>query len=77
MGRVDPSSCLAIHPSNQLLGRRRLATESQEAVAVTLHRIIAIDLSPTLEVMLTVDPATLQKRFDPDTDLTLIDPASK
>ena len=29
MGRVDPSSCLAIHPSNQLLGRRRLATESQ------------------------------------------------
>jgi predicted DNA-binding protein with PD1-like motif len=34
-------------------------------------------VSPTLEVMLTVDPATMQKRFDPATDLTLIDPALK
>ncbi len=33
--------------------------------------------SPTLEVMLTVDPTTMQKKFDPATDLTLIDPASK
>ncbi|HXQ37678.1 MAG TPA: PPC domain-containing DNA-binding protein [Anaerolineales bacterium] len=30
---------------------------------------------PTLEVMVTVDPLTMQKRFDPETDLTLIDPA--
>jgi uncharacterized protein len=34
-------------------------------------------VSPTLEVMLTVDPATMQKEFDPATDLTLIDPPSK
>jgi predicted DNA-binding protein with PD1-like motif len=34
-------------------------------------------VSPTLEVMVTVDPATMQKRFDPATDLTLIDPALK
>jgi|SRR5271166_216126 len=34
-------------------------------------------VSPTLEVMVTVDPVTMQKRFDPDTDLTLIDPALK
>lgn len=34
-------------------------------------------VSPTLEVMLTVDPATMQKRFDPVTDLTLIDPSLK
>ena len=34
-------------------------------------------VSPTLEVMVTVDPITMQKRFDPATDLTLIDPASK
>jgi predicted DNA-binding protein with PD1-like motif len=34
-------------------------------------------VSPTLEVMITVDPVTMQKRFDPATDLTLIDPASK
>jgi uncharacterized protein len=33
--------------------------------------------SPTVEVMVTVDPVTMQKRFDPATDLTLIDPASK
>ena len=33
--------------------------------------------SPTVEVMLTVDPVTMQKRFDPATDLTLIDPALK
>ena len=33
--------------------------------------------SPTVEVMVTVDPVTMQKRFDPATDLTLIDPALK
>ncbi len=31
-------------------------------------------VSPTLEVMVTVDPITMKKRFDPETDLTLIDP---
>jgi len=34
-------------------------------------------VSPTLEVMVTADPVTMQKRFDPETDLTLIDPALK
>jgi predicted DNA-binding protein with PD1-like motif len=34
-------------------------------------------VSPTLEVMITVDPIAMQKRFDPKTDLTLIDPALK
>jgi predicted DNA-binding protein with PD1-like motif len=34
-------------------------------------------VSPTLEVMMTVDPVTMKKRFDPETDLTLIDPSSK
>jgi predicted DNA-binding protein with PD1-like motif len=32
-------------------------------------------VSPTLEVMVTVDPIAMRKRFDPETDLTLIDPA--
>jgi predicted DNA-binding protein with PD1-like motif len=32
-------------------------------------------VSPTLEVMVTVDPIAMQKRFDPETDLTLIDPS--
>ncbi len=34
-------------------------------------------VSPTLEVMVTVDEIAMQKRFDPETDLTLIDPALK
>jgi predicted DNA-binding protein with PD1-like motif len=34
-------------------------------------------VSPTLEVMVTVDPVTMQKRLDPATDLTLIDPSLK
>ena len=33
--------------------------------------------SPTLEVMVTVDPIAMHKRFDPETDLTLIDPTIK
>ena len=34
-------------------------------------------VSPTLEVIVTVDPIAMQKRFDPETNLTLIDPAPK
>jgi predicted DNA-binding protein with PD1-like motif len=40
------------------------------------HVIEAI-VSPTLEAFVTVDPVALQKKFDPATDLTLIDPDSK
>jgi predicted DNA-binding protein with PD1-like motif len=39
--------------------------------------VLAAYVSPTLEVMVTVDPITMQKRLDPATDLTLIDPAVK
>jgi uncharacterized protein len=39
--------------------------------------VLAAYASPTLEVMVTVDPIMMQKRFDPATDLTLIDPALK
>ena len=39
--------------------------------------VLAAFVSPTLEVMVTVDPVAMQKRLDPETDLTLIDPASK
>jgi predicted DNA-binding protein with PD1-like motif len=37
--------------------------------------VLEAHASPTVEVMLTVDPVTMPKRFDPATDLTLIDPA--
>ncbi|HXC42370.1 MAG TPA: DUF296 domain-containing protein [Candidatus Dormibacteraeota bacterium] len=39
--------------------------------------VLGAYVSPTLEVTVTVDPLTMQKRFDPATDLTLIDPAIK
>jgi predicted DNA-binding protein with PD1-like motif len=39
--------------------------------------VLAAYVSPTLEVMVTVDPITMQKRFDPATDLTLSDPGLK
>src|SRR5712671_2367759 len=39
--------------------------------------VLAAYVSPTLEVMVTVDPVAMQKRFDPATDLTLIDPTLK
>ena len=39
--------------------------------------VLAAYVSPTLEVMVTVDPISMHKRFDPATDLTLIDPALK
>jgi uncharacterized protein len=39
--------------------------------------VLAGYVSPTLEVMVTVDPVSMQKRFDARTDLTLIDPALK
>ncbi len=39
--------------------------------------VLDAHVSPTLEVMVTVDPQAMQKRFDPQTDLTLIDPVLK
>jgi hypothetical protein len=39
--------------------------------------VLDANVSPTLEVMVTVDPVTMQKRLDPATDLTLIDPSLK
>ena len=39
--------------------------------------LLSAYVSPTLEVMLTVDSIAMHKRFDPETDLTLIDPSLK
>src|ERR1700719_2074903 len=39
--------------------------------------VLAAYVSPTLEVMVIVDPIAMKKWFDPATDLTLIDPALK
>jgi len=37
--------------------------------------VLAAYISPTLEVMVTVDPVAMQKRFSSGTDLTLTNPA--
>jgi uncharacterized protein len=39
--------------------------------------VLDAHVSPTLEVMVTVDPIAMHKRLDPETDLTLIDPTIK
>jgi predicted DNA-binding protein with PD1-like motif len=39
--------------------------------------VLDAHVSPTLEVMVTVDPIAMHKRLDPETDLTLIDPAMR
>jgi uncharacterized protein len=38
--------------------------------------VVEMTVKPTLEVMVTVDPKGMQRQFDPETDLTLITPAS-
>jgi hypothetical protein len=39
--------------------------------------VLEANVSPTLEVMVTVDPMPMHKRLDPASDLTLIDPTVK
>jgi predicted DNA-binding protein with PD1-like motif len=39
--------------------------------------VIEAHVNPTLEVMVTVEPNSMHKRLDPETDLTLIDPDTK
>jgi hypothetical protein len=38
--------------------------------------VVEMFVRPTLEVMVTVDPKGMQRRFDPETDLTLITPTA-
>jgi len=38
--------------------------------------VIELDVRPTLEVMVTVDPNPLHKRLDPETGFAVIDPAA-
>ncbi|HEY4780992.1 MAG TPA: PPC domain-containing DNA-binding protein [Chthoniobacterales bacterium] len=39
--------------------------------------VLDAHVSPTLEVIVTIDPIAMHKRLDPETDLTLIDPTMK
>jgi predicted DNA-binding protein with PD1-like motif len=44
-----------------------------EDVSAKGGHLIEAHVFPTLEVIVTVDPVTMQKRFDPETGLALID----
>jgi hypothetical protein len=39
--------------------------------------VLEAHVRPTLEVMVTVEPNAMHRRLDPETDLTLIDPAAQ
>lgn len=58
----------ALH-SHMVVGHR-------DGTAIGGHVIKAV-VFPTLEVFVTVDSVPLHKKYDPGTDLTLIDPESK
>ena len=81
---------IPIHGQHEVIGMSGDIALYQGKPAVHTHMVVGnpdgttrgghvleADVSPTLEVMVTEDPVTLQKRFDPATDLTLIDPAVK
>jgi hypothetical protein len=81
---------IPIHGQHEVIGMSGDIALYQEKPVVHSHmvlgspdgttrggHVLAAYVSPTLEVMVTVDPIAMQKRFDPATDLTLIDPAAK
>jgi len=49
---------------------------NQDGTTIGGH-VLEAYVSPTLEVMVTVDSKAMHKRLDPETDLTLIDPTVK
>jgi uncharacterized protein len=72
---VGMSGDIALYKGNPVV-HTHMVVGSPDGTTSAGH-VLAACVSPTLEVMLTVDPITMQKRFDPATDLTLIDPALK
>jgi len=72
---VGVSGAIALYQGNPVV-HTHVVLGSADGTTRAGH-VLAAYVSPTLEVMVTVDPIAMQKRFDPATDLTLIDPASK
>ena len=79
---------IPIHGQVEVLGRSGDIALYQGKPVVHTHMIVGTSdgttrgghvldayVSPTLEVMVTVAPIAMQRRFDPETDLILIDPA--
>jgi predicted DNA-binding protein with PD1-like motif len=72
---IGMSGDIALY-QGKLVVHTHMVVGSPDGTTLAGH-VLAAYVSPTLEVMVTVDPVTMQKRFDPQTDLTLIDPALK
>jgi predicted DNA-binding protein with PD1-like motif len=70
---IAMSGDIALYQGNPVV-HTHLVVGSPDGTTRAGHVLDAY-VSPTLEVMLTVDPVAMHKRFDPETDLTLIDPA--
>jgi uncharacterized protein len=72
---IEMSGDIALYQGKPVVHTHMLVGNSDGTMSG--GHVLAANVSPTLEVMVTVDPVTMQKRFDPDTDLTLIDPTPK
>jgi hypothetical protein len=78
-GEADPAcsrQSKAENPAEHGEERTRLTRRTSDGTTRGGHLLDA-HVSPTLEVMVTVEPIAMQQRFDPETDLTVIDPALK
>ena len=72
---IGMSGDIALYQGKPVVHTHMVVGDPDEATRA--GHVLAAYVSPTLEVMVTVDPITMQKRLDPITDLTLIDPGSK
>ena len=72
---IGMSGDIALYQGKPLV-HTHMVVGSPEGTTRAGH-VLAAYVAPTLEVMVTVDPVAMQKRFDAATDLTLIDPALK
>jgi predicted DNA-binding protein with PD1-like motif len=69
---IAMSGDIALYQGNPVV-HTHLVVASPDGTTRAGHVLDAY-VSPTLEVMVTVDPVAMHKRLDPETDLTLIDP---
>src|SRR6266542_756724 len=58
-------------------GNRRPVVHTHLAVGLSEGSAKGGHLIPTLEVMVTAEPVTMRKTFDPETGLALIDPNAR
>jgi predicted DNA-binding protein with PD1-like motif len=72
---IGMSGDIALYQGKPLVHTHMVAGTSDGTTRA--GHVLAAYVSPTLEVMVTVGPVAMQKRFDPETDLTLIEPALK